>query len=440
LALCSFQVAAQDSGPFGLRLLKLDQEPNGAVRVLVSVTDARGRPVQGLGASHFALSLQGEQIQGARIEKASQPDQPLSVVLAIDSSDVTNGTAIAAAKAAAAAFVDRLASDDSCAVMVFSDGVRWPESYTRDKAALRRAIESIPPGSAKARLYQALLEGADRAAIAPTARSVVVLLSGGKDAGGGISAEDAFSRVAASGVPVYALAFGSGADEEGLRRVAVLSRGAFYAAADAEELRRVYDQIAEQLNSDYLLSFSVPGPASGARTLTVILRHRGQIVSAQAKLSFDRGRWTGILRAYSHWLIVAAIGLLIATMLMVIRSRRRPKDEDHGTIVIRRRDSPRVWLEVTRGPSAGERLELRGREALVGRDGAKVQLCIKEDLLVSGKHLRLTANSRGQWVAEDLDSGNGTHVNGTKLKEPMVLRPNDRIQIGLSELLYVDVR
>jgi len=436
-------VAAQDQEPVTLRLLNVEQNPKGTIRVLASVTGANGRPVQGLEASHFALALEGERIQEARIEKASRPDQPLSVILAIDVSGSMKGEAVASAKSAAAAFLDRLATGDSCALMAFGDGVKWIAGYTKDRAALRRAVGSLEARDAKTCLYQAFLEAADRAATAPTARSAVVLLTDGKDDGSGVGAGDAIARLNAAGIPAYTLAFGPKADDGFLRRVATLSRGAFYSAPNAEELGRAYTRIADQLNSDYLLTLVLAGSPSGNRTLSVILRQRGELVKAQTTVSFDgasgASRPAAFLRRNSPLLILAAVVLLLATLPMILW-RRRARDATPETIVMPNLDRPAAWLEVTRGPGAGQRLPLRNSEFLVGRAVEHVHLAIQDDPLVSGIHLRLVPNARGQYVAEDLGSSNGTRVNGAELSGPVVLQPNDRIQIGFSELLYMDNR
>jgi pSer/pThr/pTyr-binding forkhead associated (FHA) protein len=49
--------------------------------------------------------------------------------------------------------------------------------------------------------------------------------------------------------------------------------------------------------------------------------------------------------------------------------------------------------------------------------------------LVSRVHCRLTADKSGQLVVEDLDSTNGTHVNGKRVKRA-VAKAGDEIRVG----------
>lgn len=49
--------------------------------------------------------------------------------------------------------------------------------------------------------------------------------------------------------------------------------------------------------------------------------------------------------------------------------------------------------------------------------------------LVSRVHCRLTADTSGQLIVEDLESTNGTHLNGKRVKRA-VAKPGDEIAIG----------
>jgi hypothetical protein len=72
-------------------------------------------------------------------------------------------------------------------------------------------------------------------------------------------------------------------------------------------------------------------------------------------------------------------------------------------------------------------------ELLVGRDPA----CdiVLGDMTVSRRHLRLLF-SDGVWSLRDLDSTNGTSVNGSLVKRCQ-LRPGDQLRLG-DEILLVD--
>jgi pSer/pThr/pTyr-binding forkhead associated (FHA) protein len=89
-----------------------------------------------------------------------------------------------------------------------------------------------------------------------------------------------------------------------------------------------------------------------------------------------------------------------------------------------------IWLRVTGGPAGGEEIEL-GQRLVIGRD-PDVDLAL-DDPGISRRHAELRAEGSTA-VVEDLDSSNGTYVNGELLDSPRRLRSGDLIQLGESTI------
>ncbi len=88
-----------------------------------------------------------------------------------------------------------------------------------------------------------------------------------------------------------------------------------------------------------------------------------------------------------------------------------------------------MWVLRTEG-SQPRMLRLPpGTARTVGR-GPRSDFVVS-DTLMSRIHCRLVA-SEGELVVEDLDSTNGTFVNGTRV-EAVALQEGDRLRIGRSE-------
>lgn len=69
---------------------------------------------------------------------------------------------------------------------------------------------------------------------------------------------------------------------------------------------------------------------------------------------------------------------------------------------------------------------------LVGRDpGCLIQM---QDAHVSRRHVRIVSEG-GRWFAQDLDTRNGTRVNGAVAARSEI-RNGDRIGIGSTELIF----
>ncbi len=91
-------------------------------------------------------------------------------------------------------------------------------------------------------------------------------------------------------------------------------------------------------------------------------------------------------------------------------------------------------LVVVRGPNVGETLELASEVTSVGRQaGNNVVL---DDVTVSRHHALFTSTASGRVTVRDLNSLNGTYVNGSRVEE-VTLRTFDEVQIGKFKLTFV---
>lgn len=94
----------------------------------------------------------------------------------------------------------------------------------------------------------------------------------------------------------------------------------------------------------------------------------------------------------------------------------------------------RPRLLVTAGPSKNSTIPLPEGEATIGRDPTNLVAIV--DPSVSRKHCLLRREEDGRFQIRDLDSRNGTHVNGLPVKEQW-LRHGDEIATGDSAFLFL---
>jgi hypothetical protein len=94
---------------------------------------------------------------------------------------------------------------------------------------------------------------------------------------------------------------------------------------------------------------------------------------------------------------------------------------------------PRLRVEQAMGMRGGDEYDV-GDGALIGRGtSAEIRL---EDPFASSRHARIVRQG-DVLVIEDLDSTNGTYLNGDRLDGPQPLHPGDRIRIGDNEFCYL---
>ncbi len=90
-------------------------------------------------------------------------------------------------------------------------------------------------------------------------------------------------------------------------------------------------------------------------------------------------------------------------------------------------------LSVIQGPGKGKTFNLPNHEPqLLGRSSEALPI---DDNAISRRHAELTPDD-GVWYIRDLESQNGTYVNGTRIWQRERLRPGDQIRVGQSVLVF----
>jgi len=243
-----------------------------ALATLAAVAAPEPRWSRHLPFALFALALAALAISLARPEKTIQvPVERASVVLVTDVSrsmaakDVSP-TRLAAARAAAESFLDKVPDELRVGLVAYSDSAQTLQTPTTDHDAVSRALDTLQPilGTATgAGLGTALADLKIRGAAAERRPpAALVLLSDG-------SATDnpAADRVAEEArrlrVPIYTVALGTPEgtveidgrtrsvppDPAALARIARTSGGESFQAEDADELDEVYDRLGSQIGT-----------------------------------------------------------------------------------------------------------------------------------------------------------------------------------------------
>ena len=145
---------------------------------------------------------------------------------------------------------------------------------------------------------------------------------------------------------------------------------------------------------------------------------------------------------------IAFLVLLYLFVFRVIRSagRERPAPSQDSMILtpaaaaasgLRRAATARrsVRLVVQRSPSLeeGDQFPVDSAPVTVGRGGQN-DLVLTGDDFASARHARIERRGDGVWV-QDLDSTNGTYVNGARVAGAQRLDSGDILRVGATDLL-----
>ncbi|MEX2227430.1 MAG: VWA domain-containing protein [Dehalococcoidia bacterium] len=343
--------SAQDPQP-SVAVSQLDSASYPEMTAVVTVLDANGTTVRGLPPEAFTASDGANAVQVAAVQPVLDASLSLGVVLIIDVSGSMEGEPLAAAKAAATAFVRQLDPADEAALLAFQDDVQLVIDFTTDREALVAGIDGLVAAGATS-LYEAVQAGVFAARSSQAPRQAIVMLSDGQNDTLTSDATEAGSLDSArgAGVPVFAIGFGGGADPAYLGRLADASGGR-YSAASATDVAAVYTAIAQQLRGQYALTLRSTAAADGAdASLVVAVDVGGQRVQSPPA-PFVRGEappaavvptsaprppaadadtngGTSLLPFVLLALVgVPAVGVVVVVAVRQLRSRREQRERD----------------------------------------------------------------------------------------------------------------
>jgi hypothetical protein len=146
---------------------------------------------------------------------------------------------------------------------------------------------------------------------------------------------------------------------------------------------------------------------------------------------------------------IAFLVLLYLFVVRVIRSagRERPASPSQDSMILTpeaaaaaglgrdRHGRKSVRLVVRRSPSLedGAEFPLNSAPVTLGRGGQN-DLVLSGDEFASARHARIEVRGDGAWV-QDLDSTNGTFVNGSRVAGAQRLGAGDVLRVGETDLL-----
>lgn len=214
------------------------------------------------GERHFALDLKKSDLvleeDGRRqtIIDFYLEKRPVTLAVILDSSGSMQ-PAMDKVHNAASRFVDTLGNQDKALVIDFDEKVFLLQELTDDKTLLRKAITSTNALGGTA-LYDALyasfrkLRGID-------GRKAIILLSDGDDTSSKFSFKRVLDEAKISDIIIFPIGMGTTVLDVDLRHVlktlAEETGGRAYFPSKVEELEGVYTEIAQELKSQYYLTY-----------------------------------------------------------------------------------------------------------------------------------------------------------------------------------------
>ncbi len=273
------------------------------VAVTATVTNADGRLVTDLTADDFEIFEDGVR---QTVTQCITSRVPVSLAVLLDISDSMIGERLKDARRALDRFLfELLAKDDEYALVLFNHVPTIASRWTSDPEALRPALDAMHGWGGTA-IYDAVNASLPLFEKRHRQRAAAVIISDGADTASDIELSDLRAKLPASDAFFYAVAIdrddpralSTRVNPYALRAVTDDTGGYTEVVKDTTELGPATARIAEELNHQYTLGFTMPHPPDErfhslrvrvTRPQHRVRARRGYVASSERRAFSDSG-------------------------------------------------------------------------------------------------------------------------------------------------------
>jgi Ca-activated chloride channel family protein len=232
------------------------------------------RPVTDLPQSAFTVLDDGKPVKLARFEHVT--NLPLSIGIAIDTSTSMQPRLTAAQKAGAEFLSRVMRKGDKAFLLAFDVQPQVMQRWTTNLSELSAGLAKLRTDESTA-LYDAIVYSLYNFA-GTSGQKALIVITDGRDTSSKFSFDQALEYAKRAAVPIYGIGIGIGATEVDVRykfgKFCSETGGNVYYIDQVTDLGRIYDDIQNELRSQYLLGFYPPEgvkPGSNWRPVTVVV-------------------------------------------------------------------------------------------------------------------------------------------------------------------------
>src|SRR5215470_3031184 len=266
------------------------------VNVLFSVTDRHGRFIPGLTEKDVLVEEDGRRQQIRNF--ARETELPLTIAMLIDMSPSVRPV-FEEEKTTANAFLESiLRTKDLALVIGFDRSVTLVQDYTENIKLLKRAIDELETGGGTS-VYDAVYLACKEKLGSEAGRKAIILISDGEDTTSKVKFNEALFSAHTSDTIIYAISnsfrsglfpygrsrrTGSGGGDIGtLRKFSTETGGATFVVSNQNTFSKIFEQIAQELRSQYSLGYNSTNPARDGkfRQIKIIPRDSSYTIRAR---------------------------------------------------------------------------------------------------------------------------------------------------------------
>jgi Ca-activated chloride channel homolog len=261
---------------------------------------------------------------------------PTTLVLVVDrSKSMEEEDRIGGLKRAVASFLEKLPEGSQIAVIAFGSEIHRLSLFTTDRGHIKKAVDALEPDGSTC-FYDAVADALELLKAESGRRAVLALTDGEDTSSQSANLASVIASARRLGLPVYTLGLGSEDEIESadLRRLASSTRGQYYPARNADQLREIYEQIAERIGASYTLLYQTDHPVPDGTLRPIRIGYRGSRAVGEAAVFIPgmvvpAGGWSPLFLG----LVAALTTLVILPGMLSRRKSRRGGNSEFGELV-----------------------------------------------------------------------------------------------------------
>jgi Ca-activated chloride channel homolog len=258
------------------------------VPLYTTVVDAQGRLVPGLAKEDFQIL---DENKPQDIDLFVNEVQPITVVVMLDRS-ASMTASFKLLDQASEQFLLRLLPADKASIGGFSDKIEFTSGFSSDRDSLIASLRDLDFGN-PTRLYDGIAAGLDELKD-KDGRRVVLVFTDGDDTSSKVGFGTILDRARNEEVMVYAIGLESNyfngvsqvrsRPDRNLRKIADETGGGYFELSKTSELTSTFTRVAQELHSQYVLTFSPKNLDGKVHKLAVRVNRPG--MTARARKSY----------------------------------------------------------------------------------------------------------------------------------------------------------